>query len=90
MESRAALFLVLGCAGNDGNLRVFHTIIASQIKIEINFRQSFSTAADKNALDVPLYVDEERQRLITVLKIPFKAGKVGDWLRAGIAMSLKD
>lgn len=43
-----------------------------------------------HTVKVPLYVDEERQRLITVLDIPFASGAIDDWYRAGIALSLKD
>jgi hypothetical protein len=43
-----------------------------------------------HTVKVPLYVDEERQRVITVLDIPFGSGIVDDWYRAGIALSLKD
>lgn len=39
---------------------------------------------------VPLYVDEERQRLITVIDIPFASGVIDDWYRSGVALSLKD
>ncbi len=41
-------------------------------------------------MKVPLYVDEERQRLITLLDIPFGSGIIYDWYRSGIALSLKD
>jgi len=41
-------------------------------------------------LTVPLYLDEERQRFITVLDVPFSTGTLDDWYRAGIALSLKD
>ncbi|KAI9564905.1 hypothetical protein GHT06_008646 [Daphnia sinensis] len=43
-----------------------------------------------HTVKVPLYVDEERKRLITVLDIPFACGMTDDWYRAGIALSLKD
>ena len=39
---------------------------------------------------VPLYADEERQRLITILEVPFVKGVADDWYRAGVALSLKD
>ena len=39
---------------------------------------------------VPLYADEERKHLITILDVPFIKGTVDDWYRAGIALSLKD
>lgn len=51
--------------------------------------------ADRNKhsmkiVKVPLYADEERQRLITTLDVPFVKGLADDWYRAGVALSLKN
>ena len=54
------------------------------------FLQNTSRINGLHTVKVPLYVDEERQRLITVLDIPFSSGIIDDWYRAGIALSLKD
>lgn len=52
-------------------------------------QEFFSCKQELNKIQVPLYLDEERQRLISVLEIPFRNGDCETWFRTGVALCLK-